>query len=117
MSRDPRSQIRRLFTAITDSIAASATYSTGIDKRGWNAVGLILPTMDNGAVGFSVSMDNATWVVLNDPPGTALSLGTTTGSCAVAGSGTQMLAAWPYVRVTCAAQTGGSRALTWTLQG
>jgi hypothetical protein len=113
---ETRVQIKRNFAKITDAVADAATVSTGIDKRGWQVAGFILPTITSVSVGFDVSTDNSTWVALHDPPGTALNLGTTTGSCACSGSALAELAPWPYVRLRFGSATSDCT-VTWVLQG
>ncbi len=107
---------RSLFKTVTDAITAGSVASTGIDKRGFGTLGVILPTITSGSVGFQVSTDNATWVALHNPPGTAINLGTTTGSCAVSSSAFANLEPWPYVRLTFGAAASVATAY-WVLLG
>lgn len=116
VTNDLRVATRGIYKTVTDAIADAAVVSTGIDKRGFGALGVILPTVTSGSVGFSVSTDNATWVALHNPPGTAINLGTTTGSCAVSSSAFANLEPWPYVRLTFGAAASVSSA-SWVLLG
>ena len=117
MSRDPRRQISRISTSKTITYAASAIVSSDLNKQGFSTTGAILPTITSGSLGFQISLDNSTWVQLHDPPGTAVNLGTTTGSCAVSASAFDLLSPWPYVRLTFGAAQAASGTITWTLQG
>lgn len=114
-----RAVIGRLYSTATDTMASGATSSTGIDKRGWDAMGLWLPTITSGSVGANVSTDNSTWTRLQTNQGVHVKLyATGTGSCAISGgSAFAALKPWPYVMVTTAGSQAASRALVWALQG
>ncbi len=116
MTHDTRIATRGIYKVATDAIGAAASTSTGIDKSGFRVVGVILPAITSGSVGFHVSTNGSTWAALHDPPGTAVNLGTTTGSCAVSSSPFDALAAWPWVRLTFGAAASLSAA-SWTLLG
>ncbi len=116
MTNDLRVAARRHYKSITDAITAGSMNSTGIDKRGFAALGVLLPTITSGSVGFAVSGDGTTYVQLDDPPGTALNLGTTSGCCALSGSAFEQLAPWPYARLTFGA-AASTRTATWYVQG
>ncbi len=119
MSADPRAQIKRIFTTKTATIASGAASSSSIDKRGYDVSGFIIGTINTAAVGAKVSTDNATWVTLKGANAASLTLlASSTGSCATSGSPFDALAPWPYVALTTtAAQSSGSVAISWVLQG
>ena len=117
VTNGPRVAVRGAFKTVSDLLADSATTSAGIDKRGFGTVGVILPAITSGSVGFDVSTDGSTYVALHDPAGTRINLGTTTGSCAIASSPFANLEPWPYVRLTMGAAKSGSATAYWVLLG
>ena len=117
VTNDLRVAIRGTYKTVSDVIKDAATTSTGIDKRGFGTVGVILPAITSGSVGFDVSTDGSTYVALHDPAGTRINLGTTTGSCAIASSPFDNLEPWPYVRLTMGAAKSGSATAYWVLLG
>jgi len=117
VTNDTRVSTRGIYKTVSDVIANAGVVSTGIDKRGFSTLGLILPTITSGSVGFDVSTDGTTYVALHDPAGTRINLGTTTGSCAIASSPFDNLEPWPYVRLTMGAAKSGSATAYWVLLG
>lgn len=115
-----RVQTLKVYNSVSMTVSASAASSSSLDKRGYSALGLIVPTIDSASIGAYVSSDDSTFVRLEDNAGAHVSfLTASTGSCALSGSsGFDYLEPWPYVKFSFgAAQTGGSRALTAVLQG
>ena len=116
VTNNTRVSTRGIYKTVTDRLADAGVVSTGIDKCGFGALGLILPTITSGSVGFDVSTDGDTWVALHDPAGTRINLGTTTGSCAIASSPFANLEPWPYVRLTFGAAASDAT-VYWVLLG
>jgi hypothetical protein len=99
----------------TFTIANAGTASIGLHVPAHRLVGLILPALDSTTIGFSVSHDNSTFVVVYTNSGTpaAATLGTAdTGSKAVAvPEEIGRLAACMFIRLNVAAQNGGARTI------
>jgi hypothetical protein len=108
-----RQQIIGMFRVLADGFSSWGT--DGIDKRGYSHIGLIIPTVTSGSLGFQVSTDNSTWVPLTDVIGTVLNLGTTTGSLAISSASLQLLAPWSYVKLTTGASQTTTGSATWML--
>lgn len=111
-----RAQISRLWKTATTTVPTNGASTTALDKRGFNAVGVVLFTLAaSGAVTFKVSNDNSTYYTLEDPEGTSCGWAATTGSCAL--SCPSAVQPWPYVKLAYGATQTASGTQYWALQG
>lgn len=96
--RFPALAIRHVAVA-TASVANGGNVSTTVDCRGFDPVGIEVPsTFDGTIINFRVSMDNSTFQVLYDMTNTLVQMTVTAGrSYPLWGE----LAGWSYIQVTC----------------
>lgn len=97
-------------TAINATIADSATVSDVVKIYGNTLCGLILPaTVEGTTIGFQVcDTEDGTFVTLKDINNTAIEVTVTATTAAAYPLNPQDFAAWPYVKLVVASQTGES---------
>lgn len=103
------------YNQLTGTIALAGSVSQSIDLEGWNVMGLIFAptsgTLVPGSIQFRVSVDNTTFVPLND--GNNVRVAVPFGTTAVAYTQTviSVIAPFRYVRIeTTNAQGNGAKA-------
>lgn len=108
----------RLASSVTATIASGQTVSGAVSLKGV-AVGLLIPTLDSANLTFQASDALAgTYRTVKDASGAALTITAGTGDLAVGAVVLEPLTAFAFIKVVAsAAQSGGARALVFTVRG
>lgn len=100
-------------------IAKDGQTSGAVDLEDCEILGLIIPTLDNAALTFTVSSALAgTYVTLKaKDASTALTITASTGGLAIASNDLEGLKGYRFVKIVAgAAQTTAARTFTWLLK-
>jgi len=99
-------------------ITVSTTLSAEVDLAGYGLVGLIIPTIETGAVTFQVAQaSGGSFVDLKDKSAAAISITAGTGGFAVSADDLAPLCAYRYIKVKTAGTQLANRTFAFVLKG
>ena len=109
MEERPIFRVRHENVLISGSVLSGLAASEQFDLKEWTIAGLLVPTLNSGAVSFQVSpVSGGTFLDLKQSDGTLFSVPVTSGNCAICDSAFRdILSPWRYVKIIVSAQVDG----------